>query len=271
MSGTPYRELRLGNSFAARLPLTGCYTFNDHESHCLRTYGPSWAGDGPGASCANRCGPSGIADGRSAPGRADASGSARAARERGWSGSNSRLTHLQRQCCAARVGSCAGTTLTSMPDTGQLVRSSVRLYYHPEAEQLALRWADRFVLEPAGAISGAGSELTLWAIGDHLELRRPGEKQGLWMRAADLDRRAKGGPELLRACGLSGQVGEFAGVRVLDAMAGWGLDGLLLARMGCTLVMVEKHPADSCAAGRLCTTRQPACCSCLLRRWIRVA
>ena len=129
-----------------------------------------------------------------------------------------------------------------MPDTGQLVRSSVRLYYHPEAEQLALRWADRFVLEPAGAFSGAGSEFTLWAIGDHLELRRPGEKHGLWMRAADLDRRAKGGPELLRACGLSGQVGEFAGVRVLDAMAGWGLDGLLLARMGCTLVMVEKHP-----------------------------
>ncbi len=140
------------------------------------------------------------------------------------------------------LGSCAGTTLIPMPDTDPLVRSSVRLYYHPEAERLAIYWADRFVLEPAKATSGADSEFSLWAIGDHLELRRPGEKQGLWMRAADLDRRARGGPELLRACGLSGQVGEFVGVRVLDAMAGWGLDGLLLARMGCSLVMVEKHP-----------------------------
>lgn len=130
-----------------------------------------------------------------------------------------------------------------MPDTGPSGLSLLPLYYESEARQLALRWADRFVLQPSAAFSEAVHEYTLWASGDHLELRRSGDRRGLWMRGVDLERRAKGDLELFRACGLSGQGGAGVGIRVLDAMAGWGLDGLLLARTGCSLVMVEKHPA----------------------------
>lgn len=151
-----------------------------------------------------------------------------------------------------------------MPDTGQSGRPLLPLYYQSDAKQLALRWAERFVLKPAGEFTQVGADFTLWAVGDHLELRRSGDRRGLWMRAADLDRRAKGDLELLRACGLSRQVGSAVGVRVLDAMAGWGLDGLLLARMGCNLVMVEKHPAIHALledfADRVDLSAVQACC-----------
>ncbi len=130
-----------------------------------------------------------------------------------------------------------------MPDTGPSGLSRLPLYYESEAKQLALRWADRFVLRPSAAFSEADNEFVLWATKDHLELRRSGDRRGVWMREVDLERRAKGDLELFRACGLGGQGRGGVGVRVLDAMAGWGLDGLLLARMGCSLVMVEQHPA----------------------------
>ena len=47
----------------------------------------------------------------------------------------------------------------------------------------------------------------------------------------------RGGPlAIVRACGAR------PGLRVLDAMAGWGGDGLALAAAGCAVTMTESHP-----------------------------
>ena len=48
--------------------------------------------------------------------------------------------------------------------------------------------------------------------------------------------RRRGATAIARACGAG------AGVTVLDAMAGWGSDGLTLAAAGCAVTMTESHP-----------------------------
>ena len=49
-------------------------------------------------------------------------------------------------------------------------------------------------------------------------------------------RRGRGTSAIARACGAR------AGLTVLDAMAGWGADGLALAAAGCAVKMTESHP-----------------------------
>lgn len=48
--------------------------------------------------------------------------------------------------------------------------------------------------------------------------------------------RGRGPMAIARACGAR------AGLTVLDAMAGWGADGLALAGAGCAVTMTESHP-----------------------------
>ena len=48
--------------------------------------------------------------------------------------------------------------------------------------------------------------------------------------------RGRGPMAIARACGAR------PGLTVLDAMAGWGADGLVLAAAGCTVTMTESHP-----------------------------
>ena len=50
------------------------------------------------------------------------------------------------------------------------------------------------------------------------------------------DRRRSRNTALARACDAG------SGVRVLDATAGWGTDGLALAALGCQVRMIEAHP-----------------------------
>lgn len=78
----------------------------------------------------------------------------------------------------------------------------------------------------------------LWAADDHMELCR-GSGPGVWVTVEELRRRAVRGSDLLRACGVSAAPAP----RVLDAMAGWGVDALVLAGRGCRVTMVERHPA----------------------------
>lgn len=93
-----------------------------------------------------------------------------------------------------------------------------------------------------------GSRFRLCTVDDHLELRRGSAEggasaggggsssDGIWITLPELNRRAAQGGELLRACGAADDV------RVLDAMAGWGVDGLVLARRRCRVTMVERQP-----------------------------
>ncbi len=81
----------------------------------------------------------------------------------------------------------------------------------------------------------------LWADAEHLELRRAGERRGAFVTVEELARRSAQGGDLVRACGVA------AGRRtaVLDVMAGWGVDALVLAGRGCAVTLVERLPAMS--------------------------
>ncbi len=116
------------------------------------------------------------------------------------------------------------------------------LYYLREGRELAERFGERFSVRPGVPPPSDHPDFALWAVDDHLELRRAGDHRGVWMRLEDLDRRAAVATELARACGLVRRSRPETQARVLDAMAGWGMDGMLMARLGCAVVMVERHP-----------------------------
>jgi len=119
------------------------------------------------------------------------------------------------------------------------------LFFHPNAAALAALWADRFALEERDAPPTDQREHYLWAVDDHLELRAgaddPAWQGGVWVLPGEVERRAAQGGDLVRACGVSRDFRP----RVLDAMAGWGVDGLVLASRGCQVTLVERHPLVS--------------------------
>lgn len=120
------------------------------------------------------------------------------------------------------------------------------LYHHPAARDLAKRWAHSFRLVEREAPPADHAGFYLWAVDDHLELRRgpgrAGGRDGVWVSCAELRRRSDQGGELARTCGAG------TGLEVLDALAGWGVDGLVLARRGCRVTLVERHPMASALA-----------------------
>ena len=84
------------------------------------------------------------------------------------------------------------------------------------------------------------------ALGDHVLQRIDGRLQlcergapcGTCLNIDDVRRRLHQGRKLslAKACGAR------VGLLILDAMAGFGLDGITLAAMGCNVVMVERDP-----------------------------
>jgi len=71
-----------------------------------------------------------------------------------------------------------------------------------------------------------------------LELRSGDSAAGVSLNIADVQRRSRQGRglALAKACGIR------PGLRVLDGMAGFGLDGSTLAALGCSVLMVERDP-----------------------------
>jgi 16S rRNA (guanine1516-N2)-methyltransferase len=111
------------------------------------------------------------------------------------------------------------------------------LYFHPDARAWVERWAGRFQLQECRELPAGAPVPLLWATADHLELRVGSVRdKGAWVDAPEVRRRIRQTPELVRACGIR------PGMRVLDAMAGWGLDGLVLAAAGARVTMVEREP-----------------------------
>ena len=71
-----------------------------------------------------------------------------------------------------------------------------------------------------------------------LKLYKSGERGGVGLSEHDLRGRLRQGKRLLlaRACAAG------PGVSVLDATAGFGLDGLTLSALGCSVTLCERHP-----------------------------
>jgi len=65
------------------------------------------------------------------------------------------------------------------------------------------------------------------------------DPRGLCLEVGDVKRRLRQGRRLAlaKACGVGAEP-----LRVLDAMAGFGLDGITLACLGCRMTLVERHP-----------------------------
>jgi len=78
----------------------------------------------------------------------------------------------------------------------------------------------------------------LQRVNDRLELCARDDSSGICLRIDDLQRRVRQGRKLAlaKACGVR------PGLRVLDGMAGLGLDGMTLATLGCDVLMVERNP-----------------------------
>ncbi|MEM1230447.1 MAG: class I SAM-dependent methyltransferase [Pseudomonadota bacterium] len=94
-----------------------------------------------------------------------------------------------------------------------------------------------------------------------LHLYRGREQRGQSIALADIERRAVRTSELARACGFGRRSGarESAGIAVaartvLDGTAGWGVDGVTLARLGARVHLLEQEAPiwalchDLCAA-----------------------
>ena len=102
----------------------------------------------------------------------------------------------------------------------------------PLAREIAQRLPKGFALA-SGGIPDRGWHL--FVDRDGLTLRKSGERFRL-PDAPPRARRRSRKSTLARACDAGSRV------RVLDATAGWGTDGLALARLGCHVRMLETHP-----------------------------
>lgn len=125
--------------------------------------------------------------------------------------------------------------------------------------EAALRGADaQRLVERHGATLVAATDLEpeqfyLALTADHLELRRAGHRGGVWVPVDEIRRRkGAGASELGRACRVR------PGMQVLDALAGFGIDGLTLAQKG-KVTLVERSPwlvpllhdlVERCSPGR---------------------
>jgi 16S rRNA (guanine1516-N2)-methyltransferase len=120
-----------------------------------------------------------------------------------------------------------------------------------EPRALALSRSLRVPMTTAGAPRGSGV-LELQVGVESLALRAAGARRGVSLDLVELRWRLAQG----RRLALARAVGARAGLRVLDGMAGFGLDGLTLAVLGCEVDLVESHAVmaalleDACARAR---------------------
>ncbi|MEZ5558364.1 MAG: class I SAM-dependent methyltransferase [Pseudomonadales bacterium] len=115
----------------------------------------------------------------------------------------------------------------------------MKLFYAPARVALGEPYAGIVQLVAVTARPNAEQGFFLWAEDDHLELHRGADRSGVWIPIAELERRARQVPELVRACGIGGA----PSLEVVDATAGLGVDGVTLALLGAQVTLLERHPA----------------------------
>lgn len=112
------------------------------------------------------------------------------------------------------------------------------LYHHPDDAALAMSWSDRFHLV-ATSTPPSATGYYLWLADQVLALCHGARRGRVFVALEELERRSLQGGALARACG----VRQGESLDVLDVMAGWGVDSLVLAARGCRVRMVETHAA----------------------------
>ena len=114
----------------------------------------------------------------------------------------------------------------------------MQLFFPPEVREQVQSWAPEFELVESRRRPLDASGFFLWWRGGRLELYRDGDPHGVCLQPGEVERRTTLRGELARACGAS----VSHRPRVLDAMAGIGLDGMTLSALGCTVVLIEREP-----------------------------
>lgn len=111
------------------------------------------------------------------------------------------------------------------------------LYHHPELNEDAQRYAPWCQLVSAPAAPTV-SRPALFFDYRGMWLCMPGYSTAFQPSDGDIQRRVRSRTptDLVRACGMN-----LDGKRVLDACAGFGSDGLLLAQMGAHVSLIERH------------------------------
>ena len=118
-----------------------------------------------------------------------------------------------------------------------MTETSILLYHRPELVELALRYAPWCQLV-ATAAAPEVCQPALFLDHQGMWLCMPGYAQPYQPSDGEIQRRARSRvpTDLVRACGV-----QLENRRVLDACAGFGSDGLLLAQRGAQVSLVEKQ------------------------------
>lgn len=112
------------------------------------------------------------------------------------------------------------------------------LYYPAQLEAQVVVYQDFLPLQAASEMPRNTTQPCLWFDGEQLQLVAAGGGMQACVATAEVTKRAAGVSLLARACNLAPR----QSITLLDAMAGWGVDGLALQLRGAKVVQVERNP-----------------------------
>ncbi|MEM1432794.1 MAG: class I SAM-dependent methyltransferase [Pseudomonadota bacterium] len=130
-----------------------------------------------------------------------------------------------------------------------LTPPAMRLYYAGAEAALAQRYAALFELSPlaltdrprrgGAALPDHAPAAALFALDGRLRLGAGSGAAPACVAVPEVLRRVSLRSDLARACGLN----RHRDLHVVDACAGWGIDGLALAEAGARVTLIEQQPA----------------------------
>lgn len=99
-------------------------------------------------------------------------------------------------------------------------------------------YQEHLPLQAASEVPRNTTQPCLWFDGEQLQLVAAGGDMQACVATQEVTKRAAGVSLLARACNLAPR----QSISLLDAMAGWGVDGLALQLRGAQVVQVERNP-----------------------------
>lgn len=112
------------------------------------------------------------------------------------------------------------------------------LYFPAHLEAAVVVYQEFLPLQAASEVPKNTAQPCLWFDGEQLQLVAAGGNMQACVATQEVTKRAAGVSLLARACNLAPR----QPITLLDAMAGWGVDGLALQMRGAKVVQVERNP-----------------------------